>query len=204
MLDIITIIAILLSPLVAIQVSKRLEKRKEKIKRRLDVFMTLMSTRGSVLSYDHVNALNRIDVEFYGKDKKLKDVVEAWKVYLDNLCDSNLKQKAFDSWISKNNELLIELLQKMAICLDYEFDKVSIKKTSYYPEKHGIEEAENFLIRNGLVNLLTGKNSIRVEIVSKDTEEEKKKMLELTKDYLSKDKPIKVILVKEKDNDSIF
>ena len=62
---ILTMSAILLAPLVAIQVSVYLEKKREVRGTRLNVFRTLMATRGSKLSVNHINALNMIDVEFY-------------------------------------------------------------------------------------------------------------------------------------------
>ena len=143
--------------------------------------------------------MNRIDVEFYGKDRKSKDVVETWKVYLDNLENRILKEKEFESWISKCNDLFIELLQKMAMCLDYDFDKSSINKTSYSPVGHGRAEYETMLIREGLVKLLTGKNSIPVEITSDDPEEEKEIYRNLVKNYLSKEIPLKVVITKKEE-----
>ena len=71
-----TIIAIILGPILAVQVQKfieRLAQRKEE-KRRL--FITLMSTRGRFTSLEHVQALNLIDVVF--SDSKDKPVTEAW------------------------------------------------------------------------------------------------------------------------------
>ena len=195
--NILIICAIILSPLIALQTSKFLENRGEKKSRRLDVFRTLMATRASLLSYDRVNALNSIYVEFYGNDIKSKNVVEAWKIYWDNLNDHRLEEKAFESWASKNNELFIELLQKMAICLDYDFDKSSINKTSYSPERYGTVESETNLIRKGLVDLLTGKNAIPVEITSDGSDEEKKKFRDLLEKYLSKEIPLKIILSKK-------
>jgi|SRR5690349_21313932 hypothetical protein len=62
--DWLTIGAILLAPLFAIQVERILEALKERRRRKLTVFHTLMATRGARLSPAHVEALNRIDIEF--------------------------------------------------------------------------------------------------------------------------------------------
>jgi hypothetical protein len=59
----------------ALWIQSKLDERKETRKRRLDIFKTLMATRASVLSQDHIKALNMIDIEFYG-DKKYKKVRE--------------------------------------------------------------------------------------------------------------------------------
>jgi hypothetical protein len=78
-------IAIMVSPLIAVQVSEFLNKRKESRGRRVGIFKTLMGTRASRLSADHVQALNTIDIEFHGKDKRSRQVLEAWKAYLNHL-----------------------------------------------------------------------------------------------------------------------
>ena len=100
--NILTVIAILIGPVLAIQIERRLVKKRESHNRKLSVFKTLMATRGTPISYLHVEALNRIDLEF-SNDKKYDKVIKTWKEYFDNLSqkDSNI-----EIWISKNNELL--------------------------------------------------------------------------------------------------
>ena len=83
--SILTIVAILVAPFLAVQASEKLSENKEIKKRKLDIFRDLMATRATGLSPKHVEALNKIDVEFYGKDKKSKDVIVAWKEYHDHL-----------------------------------------------------------------------------------------------------------------------
>jgi|SRR5690625_93792 len=83
--DWIAVAAILLAPLVALQLSVWLEKYREKRRLRLAIFKDLMATRATRLAPDHVQALNMIDVEFYGTDKKSTAVLRAWKAYLDHL-----------------------------------------------------------------------------------------------------------------------
>ncbi|MCH8041014.1 MAG: hypothetical protein IH977_11825 [Nitrospinae bacterium] len=66
------IAAILLGPLIAVQVTRYLDNKKEVRERKLSVFKTLMATRAYVVSWDHVVALNRIDLEFDKTKKKKK------------------------------------------------------------------------------------------------------------------------------------
>ena len=80
--DLLMVLAVLLSPLIAVQVTRYLDNKKEARERQLWIFKTLMATRASSLSPHHVEALNRIDLEFKAQTKKDKDVIEAWKVYL--------------------------------------------------------------------------------------------------------------------------
>src|SRR5439155_23554849 len=67
--DWLTVAAIVLAPLVALRVSVWLDRRKEKRQRQFLIFQTLMATRASGLAPEHVQALNMIDVEFYGADQ---------------------------------------------------------------------------------------------------------------------------------------
>jgi hypothetical protein len=74
--DILTICALILGPILAVQIQKFIDRAKESRSRRLWVFKTLMATRHATLSIDHVSALNRIDLEF-PDNKKYHDVIEA-------------------------------------------------------------------------------------------------------------------------------
>ena len=81
--EVLTIVAIVIAPVVAVQVQKRLEVFREQRGRKLWVFKTLMATRAATVSADHVQALNMIDLEF--REKRYKRVTVAWKTYLDHL-----------------------------------------------------------------------------------------------------------------------
>jgi hypothetical protein len=56
----------LLSPVIAVQVSEFLARRRAARERRLQIFRALMVTRAERLSSEHVRALNSIDLEFTG------------------------------------------------------------------------------------------------------------------------------------------
>ncbi|MDP1933471.1 MAG: hypothetical protein Q8K47_01130, partial [Nitrosomonas sp.] len=102
-----------------------------------------MATRSYAVSWDHVGALNRIDLEFDKDDKKEKAVIEAWKAYLDLLRDGSISS---EQWNIKRIDLFVELLHKMAQVLDYDFDKTHIKNSSYSPVAHeNIEEEQKKL-----------------------------------------------------------
>ncbi|UCE66754.1 MAG: hypothetical protein JSU85_01705 [Candidatus Zixiibacteriota bacterium] len=195
--EFLTIIAILLAPLVAIQVSKYLADRKAKKERKMHVFRALMATRGSRLSIDHINALNMIDIEFYGKSKESKDVVEAWKTYLDHLENKVLLDSSLESWGSKGPDLFYELLEKMSICLEYDLSKTVIKKTSYIPEAYGQIEDAQLIIRKGLTSLFSGDFSIPIHIESGESKEKQENFRTLLEDYLKGKNTIKVSLVKQ-------
>jgi len=91
--DWITISAIIIGPILAVQAQKFIEAVRYKKQRRLNLFHTLMSTRASRVSNEHVGALNMIDIEFYGRKifgfrfqtPKEKSITNAWKNYNDQL-----------------------------------------------------------------------------------------------------------------------
>ncbi len=182
--DVLVILAVIIGPIAAVQVQKAIEKYKEARNRKLMIFKTLMATRGTPLAPTHVEALNRIDLEFDGKDAKEKRVIVAWKTYLDHLIsgpgdqkDPNFKIK-LESWSDKNRDLLASLLNKMANSLNYDFDEVHLKKGIYIPKGHSDIEFEQTLIRRGLVDLFYGAKFIPVCVVQPPLKEDAEKKLE--------------------------
>lgn len=169
--DIITILAIFLGPILAVQIQKLLEYRREHRNRKLNIFYTLMSTRATKLSQDHVAALNMIDIEFYGKTRFGKrnqsdgeeKVTIAWKVYKDYL---NTESLYIDTRNEKAVELFVSLLSAMGQNLGYVFDDVQLKRDWYRPISH--ENIENIYhkLLQGLVAVLDGEKAIPMTIES--------------------------------------
>ena len=62
--DLIMIAAVFLGPIVAVRLTRYLDNRKEIKERKLEIFKSLMATRSYIVSWLHVEALNRIDLEF--------------------------------------------------------------------------------------------------------------------------------------------
>ncbi len=161
--DWLMILAVLLSPVVAVQLTRYLDIRREKRERKLQIFKTLMATRAYNISWSHVEALNRIDLEFDKEVPEEKEVIDAWKEYLDLLGATGMPQ---DQWSTRRIDLLVELLHKMARVLDYDFDKTHIKNSSYSPRAHGEAEDAERALRQGLIELLQGKKHIPMKIVN--------------------------------------
>lgn len=158
---ILTVAAILLAPLTALQVSVWLGRRRAKREKRLEIFRTLMTTRASGLAPSHVQALNLIDVDFFGDDKSSKTVLLAWKAYVNHLNqDSNTV--GLDVWAQKKGDLFVDLMYAMARDLGYDFDKTDLKTTSYFPKGHGEAEDDQLAIRRGLGQILAGKWALPV------------------------------------------
>jgi hypothetical protein len=116
-----------------------------------------MTTRATLLAPAHVEALNSIDLEFDAKSKREKDVINAWKEYLDVLNNSSMNQ---DQWNVERSNKIIELLYKMAIVLKFDFDKTHIKNSIYLPKLHGKIEEDQTAIRENMKAILEGKKAL--------------------------------------------
>lgn len=168
--DWITLSAIIIGPILAVQTQKFLEAVRYKKQRRLNLFHTLMSTRASRVSNEHVGALNMIDLEFYGRKvfgyrfqtPKEKSITNAWKNYNDQL-NTRYEPEQLAIWIDKNDQLLTALLYKMSNALGYDFDEVQLKRDCYRPIAHGNLEEEQHKLRTALIEVLEGKKPLPIK-----------------------------------------
>jgi hypothetical protein len=161
MIGFFAIFATLLGPLLAVQAQKSIERWTEKRKRKMQIFHALMATRAYRLSHQHVEALNMIELEYHDcRLKKGKKVIDAWKAYHDSLNYS----LANDSTFQKRDDLFIDLLYEMALYLKYDFDKISLKRSSYVPIAHGKAEDNQNLIQENLLKILSGEKSLPIAV----------------------------------------
>jgi len=167
LVGIITIAAIFFSPIIALKIQKKIEKFNEKNQRGLSIFTTLLATRAEPASLDHVKALNLIDIEFYDE----KDIRNSWNIYRDHLNSypQNADKSTQDRWEEKRIDYMTDLLYEMSKYFGYDFDKVLLKKGAYYPTAHGILNIEQALVRQGLVKLLLGQTSLKVDLINSES-----------------------------------
>lgn len=162
------IAAVLIGPILAVQIQKLIERKTERTARKKQIFSTLMATRATPLDQAHVQALNRIDIDFYD-DQKVK---EAWKALLDNFehFPTNPGEPEYSirltSCTDKAKELLTNLLYEMSCSLGYKYDKVHLARKVYYPKGHGDLEAENYQMRQAFLKILSDKASLPVKIIN--------------------------------------
>jgi len=122
--------------------------------------------RGSRLSPDHVNALNRIELDFYGsiflgrrfQTSAEKAVTAAWNEYLDSLTVNFVGE----NWQARE-ELFVNLMSSMAKCLRLEFDRVHLKRNVYSPLGHFEVEQELHKIRKAVLEIVEGRKNLKVE-----------------------------------------
>jgi len=111
-LGIINVIAILLSPIIAVLVSIWVTKFREKRQQQFILFSTLMSTRHTPIRDEQVRALNLIDVLF-SKNKKVRKL---WHEYFDMLGNKGLDNELGWEQRGKKN---IELIHEMGTSLGF-------------------------------------------------------------------------------------
>jgi hypothetical protein len=179
--DWIVILVILAAPIIALQIQKYIEDRKEIRARKMQIFRTLMATRANRLNLNHIEALNMIDIEFF-KNEKVK---EKWKLLLDNFVNypQDPNEKNYESRLSscaeRSDALFVDLLFEMAKSLDYKFDEVHLKRNIYVPKGQVDTMKGQEFIRSAFVEILSGKRSIPIKVLNvtkENTEEQMKKL----------------------------
>lgn len=106
-IDIINIIAIIVSPVVAVVVGQILQDRRKKRSDKMEIFKTLMISRGLGWSTESVKALNIIEVVFSDD----KSVLNQWKIYYDRLCVENPNEMEL-SKIKTEGDKLLDVMAK--------------------------------------------------------------------------------------------
>jgi hypothetical protein len=169
-------LAALAGPVLAVQAQKWVERWRERVGRKRLIFQTLMSTRSyaSRLTIEHANALNMIDLVFYGRRKWGKDrqtktelaVTDAWKTYRTHL---NTPFPTDDAgaggvWSGTSLALFENLLVALAADVGYAFDRVQISGAAYQPTAHGNPVVELTQIRHALIDLLNGKSNLNMAV----------------------------------------
>jgi hypothetical protein len=163
----ISVLAVLVSPIFALEVQKRLDDRRASLDRKMTIFRRLMTTRATQLSPAHVEALNGIEVEFYATSGPDKKVLDAWRQYVNHLYKPTGGGDALARWVETKNGLLIELLYQMAQRLKYDIDKVAIEKNVYHPKGYVEIETEQHALRKAALAVLSGEQAVQTTIVGR-------------------------------------
>ncbi len=168
---VVTVIAIVLGPILALWIQRGLDKWREAHKRRLDVFKSLMTYRGTRLAPAFVQALNSIDLEFKGRRDKA--VLDAWKELQDHYSEWGQKTDAdaaaqATTLNERALDLLSILLVTMGARLGYTFNKVYIKKGWYYPKGLSNIELEQHALRQSLLKVLSGQSHLPVAVFARE------------------------------------
>ena len=153
--------ATLLGPVLAVQAQKWIERATARKNRKDYIFRTLMATRAARVSQEHVQALNMIDLEYYGGGGRNKNVREAWNEYRNHLNTPHAPE-TLAIWSTDGDRLFTELLYRMATSVNYNFERAHIKSSAYSPVAFGNLERDQETIRTGLAALLSKKSALPI------------------------------------------
>lgn len=171
-----TIAAALLGPILAVQAQKVVELSRAKRAMKEGIFRTLMATRAARLSPEHVQALNMIDLAFYGRrlfgqqmqSSGERAVCVARRTYFDSL--EALPEGANDAqhaqWGHNRDEKFYALLEAMARALNFDFEPVELRRAVYTPVAHGTVENDQEAIRAGMAKLFRGEAALPMRVVN--------------------------------------
>jgi hypothetical protein len=167
------VLATLLGPVLAVQAQKAVERARERRSRKSTVFHQLMATRAARVSPEHVQALNMIDLAFYGqrmfgvhrRSKSEQAVIDTWREYHDHL-NIRADDDALRIWHVKGDELFTNMLFAMAGDVGYKFDRVQLKKGAYSPIAHGELEDQQRALRKLAIDVLRGGSPLKMEVTS--------------------------------------
>ncbi|MGD0215461.1 MAG: DUF6680 family protein [Terriglobales bacterium] len=162
-----SVIAVIISPIFALEVQKRLDDRRTTFDRKMSIFRKLMTTRATQMSPAHVEALNGIEVEFYAKSGPDKKVLDAWRLYINHLNSKAGEGEALNRWVDKKNGLLVDLLYQMAQRLKYDIDKVAIQNNVYHPKGFVEVETEQHALRKAALAVFSGERPVQATIVGR-------------------------------------
>jgi hypothetical protein len=154
-LGIAIVIATLVGPVLAVLVTRHVDKLRQVRDRRLEIFRSLMATRRAILAPDKVRALNLVEIEFYG----IKSVEGAHKEVIAHI---NLQRPLPDAWGDRHRVLLTKLLSEMAKVLGYELQQLDVLEGGYYPQGFADIELEQQELRRVLIQVLSGNRPLIV------------------------------------------
>lgn len=165
--------ATLLGPVLAVQAQKWIERARERRTLKRNVFWTLMATRAARLASNHVQALNSIELAFYGhrlfggrrfQTKAEGRVVACWRDYFSHL-NAPAPPGAGNSasWVGRADELFLNLLQALADEARFAITRQQLSQGHYSPVAHGTAELENQALRQTALRVFSGESAIRVD-----------------------------------------
>jgi hypothetical protein len=159
----ISAVAILTSPVVALEIQKRLDEKRAHRDRKMAIFRKLMTTRGTQMAPAHVEALNGIEVEFYAKDGPDKRVLDAWRLYITHV-NTKPPEDAIH-WTQTKVDRLVNLLLEMSKSLGFSMDEAAIRTNIYHPQGFVQIEAEQNALRKAVLETFSGQRPLQTAVI---------------------------------------
>jgi hypothetical protein len=155
-MTIVSILAILLSPLIAVGVTVWLQNRKERRDQKRWILGTLVATRHTPVNDEVVRALNMIDVVFHDSPA----VRRLWREYYDMLSNPSLDNRpGYQQRQVKNLEMITAMAREVGYgktITHLDADRV------YYPVGLGKQADQQQAISDELLRVLRGSHGFVV------------------------------------------
>jgi hypothetical protein len=155
-----SVIAILAAPAIALWIQRRVDQNGLGQQRKQEIFKALWVNRRRPFYLARVDALNMIDVEFFGE----KAVQDAWQDLFAHYRDQHpgLSDAQLDQ---QRDEMYATLLFEISETLGYGFSKAHIRDNVYRPVFHDRFEATDTETRQRFLDLLKS-DALPVKLVS--------------------------------------
>jgi hypothetical protein len=168
----------LLGPILAVQAQKWVERARASSQRKDWIFTTLMGTRQARVSFEHVRALNMIDLAYYGSRVPIvgyvwqtnseREVLTAWHTYHAHLTLPTVRRPANEGeqrdWVGRGDELFTNLMDRLALANKFRFERDQLKSGSYSPEAHSTAEMEAQAVRQLAIEVMMGQKALPMDL----------------------------------------
>lgn len=145
-----SVAAILASPLIALWVQRRVETNKARRERREAIFRALWVNRRRPFYIARVDALNMIDVEFFG-ERRVQDAWEDLRAHYFRQEHPGLNDQQI---FAEREEKFATLLYEISQVLGYKFGRTHIRDNVYRPQLHGKFDEIEIETRSRILALL--------------------------------------------------
>jgi len=158
MLEVITIVALVTGPVLAVLISLWAQKRSAIRGQRLWVFQTLMACRMDAFNPERIKALGMIDVIFHNAG----EVRARWKEYYEALGDpahsgSTLEDAIY--WRKKQNNMLAAMAQNLGFGKNIGMEEI---ERAYAPKQFSINAQTSAEMQAELLRVLKASKSFGV------------------------------------------
>jgi hypothetical protein len=151
--------ATFLGPIAAVLITRYIDQLRERSGRRLWIFRTLMATRRTWLSPEHIAALNQVELDF----QSATGVMNAYRMYMKHLA-TPFEPKENDRVVRERQSMRTKMLSEMATALRIRVEQLDIFEGGYIPQGHVDIEREQAAIRRLLSEIADGKRSLPIEV----------------------------------------
>lgn len=156
---IIIAVATLIGPILAVVATRIVDVWRERSQRRYQIFVALMATRRQTLNNAHVEAINKIDVEFANN----REVIRSLRAYMDELEEPiNQGDNSLDLRERRRRRRFAELIQAIGKATGKRLDKNDFLEGGFYPQ--GWADYEDLQFRNMKLfnSLLSQRSALKI------------------------------------------